>query len=90
MKNPHPDFPLVYVEWHDAYANSTWMSVDQYERWKTPHCMMTHEIGWLIEKHKDYVVIASRFNPFEGNFGQWQMIPRTWCKITVLAKPNRS
>lgn len=88
MKNPSPHHPLVYIVWHDAYANAAWMTPDEYREWMNPEFMENHEVGWLIDRFKNVVVLASRFNPTSGQYGGFQLIPETWCKITVLAKPT--
>lgn len=90
MKNPSSHYPLVYIEWHDAYANANWMDDEEYQEWKRdPHCMTIHEIGWLLEQDKEKIIVAHRYNAGQGQYGMFQMIPKTWVKITVLAKPKK-
>jgi hypothetical protein len=89
MKNPSRHYPIVYLEWHDAFANANWMDGDEFADWDRPEDMKIHEIGWLIKKDKKRIVTAHRFNEASGQYGMFQMIPTTWCKITVLAKPKR-
>lgn len=90
MRNPSPHYPLVHIEWHDAYSNPSWMSRSDYDEWYNPSHMTVHEVGWLVEKNKSCVVVASRFNPRSGQYGLFQMIPTTWCKVKTLAKPCKS
>lgn len=90
MKNPSPHYPLVQIEWTDAFANSNWMDEEEFNEWKKDHKAMTvHDIGWLMEQDKDKVIVASRFNESLGMYGLFQMIPKTWVKIIVLAKPKK-
>lgn len=83
-------YPLVYIEWHDAVGSEAWGSEEsiliwgeRYSDWKI------FEVGWLLKKTKDYILIASRYNESsekEAQWGQVQKIPRTWCKvITILS-----
>jgi hypothetical protein len=89
LANPSADFPLVYCEWHDAYANGGWVDRGEYQNWVQPRHMTVHQVGWLLQQDKECVVIASRFNPAAGKYGEFQMIPKTWCKVRVLAKASK-
>lgn len=89
MKNPSHHYPIIYLEWNDAYSNSEWMNAEEFKEWDKPNDMKIHEIGWLIKKEKNHIVTAHRFNEANGEFGMFQMIPRTWVKITILAPPSR-
>ena len=89
LNNPSPDYSLVQIEWHDAYANSNWMDDEEFQEWKRdPTVMKVHEVGWLIEQDKDKYILAHRYNQGLNRYGMFQMIPKTWCKITTLACKN--
>lgn len=90
MKNPSKHYPLVQIVWHDAYANANWMDGDEFQEWKKdPKSMQVHEVGWLIESDKHKYILAHRFCEANGQYGMFQMIPKTWAKITVICKPLR-
>jgi len=81
-------FPLVRIEWIDACSNSGWFTEKEMLKWANDHSNYRCEnVGYLITKTKDYIVVASRIsqnNDEERQYGNLQKIPRTWCKITKL------
>jgi hypothetical protein len=83
-------YPLVLVVWTDAYSNSEWFSKAGLKEWcSNDEGWIVANVGWLIEKTKHQVVIASRYSPEkEEQFGNLQKIPRTWVKLYRLKSPK--
>ena len=90
MRNPHSKYPIVYVEWDDATANADWFDAEELREWCLDyHKLKIHHIGWLIKKDSRCIVLASRYSEDTASFGELQMIPATWCKVTILAPPKK-
>lgn len=83
-------YPLVRVRWIDAVANTAWFKEAEMLEWAASMSdCLCENVGWLVAKNKNYIVIASRSTEMNGDgaqFGQLQKIPRTWCKIEYLGR----
>ena len=96
LKNPLK-YPLVYIEWEDAISNSGWFDQEEFDDWKNNKGFIVHEVGWIIEENKTYIVLASRYHPQDndkyGSTSKWgmlQKIPKTWIKKHILLSANRN
>jgi len=74
---------LYYIEWEDAYSNSGWFSDEEIRKWEKDRCIV-REVGWILERTKRNIIIASRLAPNEEKrWGMLQMIPKTWIKKII-------
>jgi len=91
MKNPSDKYPIVYVEWIDAFACEEWHDEDELfdDHWDDEKDMEIDQIGWLLKKDKRKILMASRYQPKNKKWGEIQLIPTTWVKITELAPPRK-
>ena len=48
---------LIYIEWHDAFANSGWMDKDEVVKWKKGEWLVS-EVGWVIEETDKQLILA--------------------------------
>lgn len=80
-------YPLVLVDWEDAFSSSFWHSqaaVDS-EFAAKDSGYMCQQAGWLIRKTKDCIVVAGRANEGQQDYGCLQRIPSGMVKkITTL------
>lgn len=78
-------YPLVCVEWADAHSTgSGWMTrEDMVDAYHTNDWLI-HSVGWLIERNKKYIILASQYDNPDSLYGKTIKIPATWCKITKL------
>ena len=83
---------LIYIQWEDAIANSSWKSKSELDKWVSEDNMIIEEVGWVYEETKKYIVLVSRISKWNHNendveFGLTQKIPKTWIrKRKILAK----
>lgn len=77
---------LVYIEWHDAFADSRWMSKNEVDNWKKGEFIVA-EVGWIMEETNKQIILASRYNPADnGDIAQWgslQKIPKPWIRKRI-------
>jgi len=74
---------LIYIKWHDAYANSSWFTPEQLETEIKDKIFIVEEIGWLVaEDDKEIHLVARRSTQDRGEditeYGSYQRIPKTW------------
>lgn len=91
MKNPSDKYPIVYIEWDDAFSCHEWHDEEELFRshWDDEGDQRVFQIGWLIKKDSKKYLVASQWNEENDKWGHIQLIPKTWCKITVLASPKK-
>lgn len=90
MKNPSDKYPIVYVEWKDAFSCGDWHDEEELfgKHW-TEKEMETHEIGWLLKKDERKILISSQYQPNNDKWGNTTLIPTTWATIKELAPPKK-
>ena len=81
---------LVQIVWSDAFSNSGWMGKEEFNEWHKTKDWLVTNVGWLVEQNSKYFVIASRWSPTQKLYGEFQKIPKTWCKIYPLKEANWS
>lgn len=85
------EYPIVYIEWCDAMAYlDTWTSTDDAIEWSKSNEGMVKQVGYLISKDKDHILLASRIgfiNTDEPELGGVFKIPTKWVKkiITIAS-----
>lgn len=79
-------YKLVKVEWDDAYGTDLWKTHDDLvEEFLNGSQFQCINVGWLIEKNSQCIVLASRIAPNEEQFGLIQTLPKKMIKkITYL------
>ena len=79
---PDRSYPLVYLEWQDAVANTEWFTEKQCLEWAKTAAFVVWEVGWVIDENENHIVLASRHSPQDDSYkalwGSVQYIPRTW------------
>lgn len=80
------NYKLIYIEWHDAFAKTTWMTEEELNKWKKGE-MIVNEVGWLIEETPKQIILAGRYIPPDNEdveqFGLLQKIPKTWIRKRI-------
>lgn len=66
-----PSQPLVVIQWSDIKSSAGWEYEENAKQDKPAICI---SIGWLLEKNRTNIVIASDFG--EGEWGSRTTIPR--------------
>jgi len=90
MKNPSDKYPIVYVEWADAYGSNEWIKDEDIEDEHLRKDRFTcYNIGWLLRKTNKVYVIAALMNTADDQWGHVQTIPKGWAIIKVLAPPRK-
>ena len=64
-------YELVRIEWDDAWSNSAWL---QPPTDTVTACKVT-SIGWLVQRNKYGVFLASRI-AYDGTVGNQMFIPK--------------
>lgn len=84
---------LIYIEWEDAVANSSWHTESEMGEWFEKQNMIVKEVGWVWKKTDKHLAIYSRvteWSPDDNQYGQLQKIPITWIKkVTLLTKRRK-
>jgi hypothetical protein len=70
---------LVVVEWADSFVAGRWMGRPQGMANMTDPCII-ESVGYLIEKTKNEVILASARVTSTDEFGSWHSIPRKMVK----------
>ena len=78
---------LVYIEWHDAFANIGWLTKKEMEDIADTEECIVKECGWIYKETKKEIVLFARYMPdgkgFIEQFGLVQKIPKTWIKKRI-------
>ena len=83
---------LIYIEWEDAIANSSWHTEKELEAWAKCNNSIIKEVGWLYKETKTHIVLIGRWlEEYEKeseykSFGLLQKIPKTWIRKRKLLK----
>jgi hypothetical protein len=80
---------LIYIEWQDAIANSSWSDKKEMEDWFENQSMIVSEVGWVYKATKEYIGVYSRRTDWSDSFSQFgllQKIPKTWIKKIRILK----
>ena len=74
---------LIYIQWEDAVANSSWRSESDAKDWSKKTKMTIEEVGWVLEETDKYITLIGRksmWNDLENEYGNLQKIPKTWIR----------
>lgn len=77
---------LVLIEWDDAedFSQGAWASQREAEEFAKKQYIVK-SVGWLVEKNRWYVAIASDHDPNHGNYGTLRKIPKKQIRsLTVI------
>jgi len=90
MKNPSDKYPIVYLEWVDAYGSNEWLTEEEVDDIHLDRNKITvWNIGWLLRKDKDVYVISPMLNPGRPQWTHVETIPKQWAKLEILAPPKK-
>jgi len=90
MKNPSDKYPIVLIEWVDAYGSNEWLDEDEVdENHLNRKKSLVFNIGWLLRKNREVYVISPMLDQNKSNWAHVETLPRQWCKIKVLASPRK-
>ena len=81
------DRQLVYIEWHDAFCNTGWLSREDVENAIGNGEEIVRQVGWIYKETKREIILVSRYTPKKAytgeNFGLVQKIPKTWIRKRI-------
>lgn len=78
-------YKLVKVEWDDAYNIGKWQDHEELDDFLSSQLFRCVNVGWLVRKNKDAIVIAARMGDEGDQFGLAERLPRKMIKkITYL------
>lgn len=88
IKKPY----LAKISWMDAVGSAEWFGgSNSVLDWANGTDSAIVEVGWLLHKDSDRVILASRkhlYNDGSVNWGMIQWIPRPWIVKLVRVKTN--
>lgn len=81
-------YKKVYFKWADTTSpiDKSWMSEDEAKNWAKEDSYWVEQVGFLIEKNKQYTLLAGHINITHTagqdiiTLGQLIKIPNTWIK----------
>lgn len=80
------DFPIVWIEWHDATSPTGWQTMAEAQALAPEHVIT---VGFLISQNKDKVTIAASLSGNEC--GEIIVIPKSWVtQMRRLSKGNKA
>jgi hypothetical protein len=79
---------LYYVEWCDAITSfDGWSDKDSIKEWGEKEEWIIKQAGYILEDNKEYLLIASKYNPQESDkdrFSEITKIPKTWLRKKIV------
>ena len=78
-------FPLIYLEWVDAFSWSEWMGLEDALMCADEEDCTVREVGWLLRETPHYLFIATAWLS-NGVFSGFTKIPKTWVRKRVVLK----
>ena len=74
---------LVKIGWADAIENlNGWHTLEEALEWAKDDNWIVHQVGWILEETKDYILLSSKQNDASGGrdstFGGLFKIPKPW------------
>jgi len=84
---------LVKVKWIDIFSEGVWKTIDEAKEWAKENDGTCYTTGWLLEKNKKYIIIASTKDDDNGEvlFNDLSCIPiNNVKKITLLNKKSEN
>jgi hypothetical protein len=73
---------LIYIEWEDATAQSTWHTKEEVEEF-IKSSNLVRQVGWVYKEDKEFLVLVSRqidWVTSDTEYGHLQKIPKTWIR----------
>ncbi len=81
MKNTDK-YPIVYCVWEDITSTSTdWRELDDAIQWMDAEDSLVSQVGFMIEKNDDYLVLMDSFFHIEDTIGSVTRIPKNAVKF---------
>lgn len=74
-------YPLIYVEWHDHWAEGSWSKADAEDA-----LTLCQSVGWLFKETKETIILASSFCEETGQVGNKQCIGKGMMVKKVVLK----
>lgn len=73
---------LTYLQWQDAYSNSSWFSHDDIQKKIAEDMFVVEEVGWIVYENKKEIHLCSRRCMADesavAEYGMYQRIPKSW------------
>jgi len=80
----------VYIEWQDTSTLHGWYIQKEGKRWADEGGWPIHEIGFVVEVNKKYLLLASSYSPEDWwqdkKYGELTKIPRYWVNKYKIVK----
>lgn len=68
-------YKLVKVKWQDIVSNSNWKTLEEAHEWAEKEMGVCYSVGWLIEKNKDYILVAGTYDQDSEEYNDISKIP---------------
>jgi hypothetical protein len=73
-----------YIEWYDAITmQNGWYVAEIVKEWGRTEDWIIKQVGYVIEENKDYILLATKYNPQEteeDKYSEITKIPKSWVK----------
>jgi hypothetical protein len=76
-----PTYPLVLIQWTDTICNTQWRHDEDVDEWAGEQKWLVSDVGYLLRKTEEYVVLAGSWAKAEGQFKNLSKIPRGMVKV---------
>jgi hypothetical protein len=85
--NNREKYPLVFVQWEDIISTDTsWRELDDAIHWIDTETGIVNQVGFLLEKHEDYVILMDSFFEEGDTIGAITRIPKNTVKYFKILK----
>lgn len=71
---------IYYIEWLDALSRDGWLDVEEAKTWWKKKDLI-EDVGFLVKKDKDVVIIAQSISQATGDYGYLKKIPIKTIKV---------
>jgi len=78
---------MIYVEWIDALSRDGWINAEDTEAWFKDIDMVC-DVGFLIIKTKEYIVLAQSYSSATEQYGYLKKIPLSSIKKEKYYEKN--
>ncbi|KKL90882.1 hypothetical protein LCGC14_1900220 [marine sediment metagenome] len=87
VKHITDKYPLIYLEWCDAYSNSSWISIEAALNKADSEDWVTAECGFLLKETKEYLLFCNRLGDIvdldDHLVAGTIKIPKTWIRKRI-------
>ncbi len=77
---------IVKIIWMDTISTDGWFSNEEALKWVKDDIGEIHDVGYLLEKNKDYVVISPSYSYKVNQYDYLKKIPTKVIKKIITIK----